>query len=111
MVEMTNREDQDPSSRCTVCGGVQWSFVRVGCDLYQPNDDAGFKLYRCLTCGQIMQNPLPTAAQLSRRTPPNMLPTGPHGKSRVGHYGRFFVSSRPRADCGAYGGMEQVTNC
>src|ERR1700733_15804432 len=66
MVKMTNCEEQAPSSSCTVCGGEQWSFVRVGCDLYQPNDDTDFKLYRCLSCGQIMQNPLPTAAQLSK---------------------------------------------
>jgi SAM-dependent methyltransferase len=51
---------------CTVCGEDQWSFVRRGCDLYQPNDDAMFKLDRCLSCGQIMQNPLPTAEQLSK---------------------------------------------
>jgi SAM-dependent methyltransferase len=53
-------------SLCTVCGGEEWSFVREGCDLYQPNDDIRFKLYRCLSCGQVMQNPLPTAQQLSR---------------------------------------------
>jgi SAM-dependent methyltransferase len=66
MVTLTNTTEQDLSSRCTVCGGAQWSFVRAGCDLYQPNDDASFKLYRCLSCGQIMQNPLPTSAQLNK---------------------------------------------
>jgi SAM-dependent methyltransferase len=66
MVKLTNRNEGDPSSRCTVCGGDQWSFVRTGCDLYQPKDEASFRLYRCVSCGQIMQNPLPTSDQLSR---------------------------------------------
>ena len=64
--ESERSQRQEPFSLCTVCGGDQWSFVREGCDLYQPNDDATFKLYRCLSCGQIMQNPLPTSAQLSK---------------------------------------------
>jgi SAM-dependent methyltransferase len=58
--------EEDLLSRCNVCGGDQWSFVRLGRDLYQPNDEASFKLYRCLSCDQIMQNPLPTAQQLSK---------------------------------------------
>jgi SAM-dependent methyltransferase len=53
-------------SRCTVCGGGEWSFVRRGCDLYQPRDANMFQLERCLSCGQVMQNPLPTAEQLSK---------------------------------------------
>jgi 2-polyprenyl-3-methyl-5-hydroxy-6-metoxy-1,4-benzoquinol methylase len=57
--------EEGPYSRCTVCDGDRWSFVREGRDLYQPNDKTTFGLYRCLSCGQIMQNPLPTAAQLS----------------------------------------------
>ncbi len=56
----------DTCSRCTVCGGDQWSFVRSGCDLYQPDDETSFKLDRCLSCGQVMQNPLPTPKQLSK---------------------------------------------
>jgi 2-polyprenyl-3-methyl-5-hydroxy-6-metoxy-1,4-benzoquinol methylase len=51
-------------SRCTVCSGEDWRFVRAGCDLYQPDDDTSFKLERCLSCGQIMQNPLPTSNEL-----------------------------------------------
>lgn len=66
MVTQAVCQGENPCSRCTVCGGNQWSFVRSGCDLYQPNDKAKFKLYRCLSCGQIMQNPLPTPAQLSK---------------------------------------------
>ena len=56
----------DTCSRCTVCGGDKWSFVRSGCDLYQADDETSFKLDRCLSCGQIMQNPLPTQKQLSK---------------------------------------------
>ena len=53
-------------SACTVCGGGEWSFVRRGSDLYQPEDATTFQLERCLSCGQVMQNPLPTAEQLSK---------------------------------------------
>ena len=64
---MATREPVERAvSRCTVCGGDQWSFVRRGCDLYQPNDKETFALDRCLKCGQIMQNPLPSAEQLNR---------------------------------------------
>lgn len=65
MVKLMGRKE-DLLSQCTVCGGNQWKFVRLGRDLYQPSDEASFKLYRCLSCGQIMQNPLPTPAQLSK---------------------------------------------
>jgi SAM-dependent methyltransferase len=54
------------NSACSVCGADAWSFVRRGGDLYQPGDAATFQLQRCLTCGQIMQNPVPTAEQLSK---------------------------------------------
>jgi SAM-dependent methyltransferase len=66
MLMQTNYTDDDPCSRCTVCGGDEWSFVRRGCDLYQPNCETSFKLDRCLSCGQVMQNPLPTAEQLTK---------------------------------------------
>jgi SAM-dependent methyltransferase len=66
MVNLTAQKERATDSRCTVCGEAEWSFVRMGCDLYQPNDQATFKLYRCLSCGQIMQNPLPTSDQLSK---------------------------------------------
>jgi SAM-dependent methyltransferase len=65
-MNLSARIEDDSFSLCTVCGGDRWSFVREGCDLYQPNDDARFKLYRCLSCGQVMQNPLPTARQLGK---------------------------------------------
>jgi SAM-dependent methyltransferase len=54
------------TSQCTVCGADQWKFVRRGRDLYQPDDASVFSLDKCLVCGQIMQNPLPTAEQLSK---------------------------------------------
>jgi SAM-dependent methyltransferase len=66
MLIQTNCNEEDPSSRCTICGGDQWRFVREGCDLYQPSCEESFKLGRCLSCGQIMQNPLPTPEQLSK---------------------------------------------
>jgi 2-polyprenyl-3-methyl-5-hydroxy-6-metoxy-1,4-benzoquinol methylase len=66
MMNVSAPVEKDHLSLCTVCGGGQWSFVRLGNDLYQPEDEAGFKLYRCLSCGQVMQNPLPTAQQLSK---------------------------------------------
>lgn len=53
-------------SPCTVCRGSQWTFVRMGGDLYQPDDDTQFRLEQCLACGQIMQNPLPTSEQLGK---------------------------------------------
>jgi 2-polyprenyl-3-methyl-5-hydroxy-6-metoxy-1,4-benzoquinol methylase len=65
-VRPTPLKDEDSPSRCTVCGGNQWSFVRAGCDLYQPGDETTFNLDRCLSCGQVMQNPLPTPTQLSK---------------------------------------------
>jgi SAM-dependent methyltransferase len=54
------------SSQCTVCGDAQWQFVRAGRDLYQPADEELFRLARCGSCGQVMQNPLPTPEQLSK---------------------------------------------
>lgn len=54
------------SSECTVCREDKWTFVREGRDLYQPGDKFSFRLDRCLSCGQIMQNPLPTPEQLSK---------------------------------------------
>jgi SAM-dependent methyltransferase len=70
----------DVSSRCTVCSGNQWSFVRKGCDLYQPDDEASFKLERCLDCGQVMQNPLPTREQLSKAYSADYAPYRPAWK-------------------------------
>jgi SAM-dependent methyltransferase len=34
--------------------------------LYQPNEKTSFRLEQCLSCGQIMQNPLPTPEQLGK---------------------------------------------
>ena len=66
MARLSMRPVKPMVSRCTVCGGDQWSFVRYGTDLYQGHDEETFALDRCLTCGQIMQNPLPTPQQLSK---------------------------------------------
>jgi SAM-dependent methyltransferase len=74
--------DGNPGSRCTVCNGDKWSFVRSGCDLYQTNDETSFKLDRCLSCGQIMQNPLPTAEQLSKAYSAEYAPYRPAWKQR-----------------------------
>jgi SAM-dependent methyltransferase len=65
LIQATDKE-KAACSRCTVCEGDQWSFVRRGCDLYQPDSQESFNLYRCLSCGQVMQNPLPTPEQLSK---------------------------------------------
>jgi SAM-dependent methyltransferase len=54
------------SSHCLICGEDRWSFVRQGCDLYQPDDPTNFKLEACQSCGLIMQNPLPTPEQLTK---------------------------------------------
>jgi len=69
-------------SRCTVCGGGEWSLVRSGCDLYQPNDETTFNLDRCLSCGQIMQNPLPTPEQLSKGYSAEYAPYRPAWKQK-----------------------------
>lgn len=66
MLIETAAQEKAARSRCTVCDGDQWTFVRRGCDLYQPGDEESFELYRCRSCGQIMQNPLPTPEQLSK---------------------------------------------
>ena len=99
-MNLSARIEDDSFSLCTVCGGDRWSFVREGCDLYQPNDDASFKLYRCLSCGQVMQNPLPTPRSSAKLTLPNMPLIGPRGRSPGGLCGRFFVTLRPGAACG-----------
>ena len=66
MVMLTDTKGEVLVSRCTVCDGNQWSFVRAGRDLYQPQDEISFKLDQCLSCGQVMQNPLPTPEQLGK---------------------------------------------
>jgi SAM-dependent methyltransferase len=66
MLTQATYQEKAARSRCTVCDGEQWSFVRKGCDLYQPGCEESFELYRCLSCGQVMQNPLPTPEQLSK---------------------------------------------
>lgn len=53
----------------------------MGADLYQPDDQARFKLYRCGSCGQVMQNPLPTAQQLSQAYSAEYAPYRPAWKA------------------------------
>lgn len=57
---------QKLTNRCIVCGKEQWAFLREGYDLYRPNNIELVRLMRCLSCGHIMQNPIPTADELSR---------------------------------------------
>jgi SAM-dependent methyltransferase len=80
MMNLSAHIEEESLSLCTVCGGDRWSFVREGCDLYQPDDDARFKLYRCHSCGQVMQNPLPTPGQLSKAYSADYAPYRPAWK-------------------------------
>ena len=96
MVKPADVPRRDPCSRCTVCGGEPMEFCSQGCDLYQPDDEASFKLDRCLSCGQIMQNPLPTPKQLSKAYSAEYAPYRPAWKQPGGRCGRFFVSSQHR---------------
>lgn len=50
--------------QCTVCGRDGWAFVREGYDKHRPANGKTFRLARCLSCGHIMQNPLPSAEEL-----------------------------------------------
>ena len=82
MATQTIPQEKALMSRCTVCGGGEWSLVRSGCDLYQPNDETTFNLDRCLSCGQIMQNPLPTPEQLSKGYSAEYAPYRPAWKQK-----------------------------
>ena len=66
MLIQTTPQNEDLSSSCPLCGGGEWSFVRSGRDLYQPDCETRFRLDRCLSCGQVSQNPPPTPQQLSK---------------------------------------------
>lgn len=57
---------EDSCEQCTVCGQVDWAFVREGQDKHRPDYGRVFRLTRCLSCGHIMQNPLPDAEELRR---------------------------------------------
>jgi 2-polyprenyl-3-methyl-5-hydroxy-6-metoxy-1,4-benzoquinol methylase len=56
--------EQGVCTRCTICGGDQWRFVRQGRDLLRPEDETRFKLSRCMSCGHVMQTPLPNDDEL-----------------------------------------------
>jgi SAM-dependent methyltransferase len=82
METQVERAKKSLTSLCTVCGGDQWEFVRRGRDLYQPEDTDVFTLDRCLLCGQVMQNPLPTAEQLIKGYSADYAPYQPAWKQK-----------------------------
>lgn len=55
-----NRIEERTGVRCTICGETKWDFVRQGRDLYRPQDVTNFKVSRCISCGHVMQTPLPS---------------------------------------------------
>lgn len=57
--------EESLTNRCAVCNQQQWADLREGTDLCRPNYDKIFKLARCLSCGHVMQIPLPNADELS----------------------------------------------
>jgi len=54
------------ANRCVVCNQRNWARFQEAGDFRRPNEDRKFKLARCLSCGHVMQNPLPGADELSR---------------------------------------------
>lgn len=54
------------SNRCAVCDQLNWADFREARDFRRPSEGRSFKLTRCLSCGHVMQNPLPNAEELSR---------------------------------------------
>lgn len=50
--------------RCLVCDGRDWTPVREGSDLCRPNYPKVFELARCLSCGHVMQIPVPDIQEL-----------------------------------------------
>lgn len=61
-------------TRCTICGDERWAPLRRGCDLYRPDDRKIFCLARCLSCGHIMQHPLPSPDELALAYPVEYAP-------------------------------------
>lgn len=58
--------DRTQLAPCTFCGEDRFSFVREGRDLSRPEYQERFALVRCLSCGLILQNPLPHKEELSK---------------------------------------------
>ncbi len=53
------------TSACIMCEGRDWSSVRQAGDIHRPNSGRIYKLEKCRSCGQTMQNPLPDRSALS----------------------------------------------
>ena len=49
---------------CYICHGNNWTVVREGKDLCRPHYEKVFRLMRCSVCGHVMQNPIPSTAEL-----------------------------------------------
>lgn len=49
---------------CLLCGGKDWTYIREGTDLCRPDFAGIFRLYRCDSCGLVMQNPIPDGQTL-----------------------------------------------
>lgn len=58
--------EESPANRCVVCNHRNWTHFQEARDFRRPNEGRKFKLDRCLSCGHVMQNPLPSAEELSR---------------------------------------------
>ncbi|MGC8548224.1 MAG: class I SAM-dependent methyltransferase [Acidobacteriaceae bacterium] len=61
---MPENSNEISGTVCAVCGADRWEFLREARDLCRPGYDAHFQLSECLTCGHVMQTPLPTDAEL-----------------------------------------------
>ena len=60
----SNAADHPPDHVCLVCGDHRWCSVRQAKDWYRPESQAIYKLARCLSCGLVVQQPLPTESEL-----------------------------------------------
>lgn len=61
---MSKSAGEEVLDRCLVCGSGEWSAVREGTDLCRPNYPKIFKLARCVSCGHVMQIPVPDVQEL-----------------------------------------------
>jgi len=78
------------STRCTICGGCRWGFVRQGRDLLRPDEEITFKLCRCMSCGHIMQTPLPDDGELRKAYSVDYAPYRPAWKESGWPLWRIF---------------------
>lgn len=49
---------------CLACGSRRWGYARWARDPHRPQAEAVYELLTCLSCGLIVQTPLPTSSQL-----------------------------------------------